>query len=75
LHKNLTSEYESFANRRLEHDLRQTVSETAEKGLATYEEKMADLKETKTWITDEEWKDVIEKIADMRIWLKEQNEA
>ena len=40
-----------------------------------YQAKLDDMKETKTWITDEERKDVSDKMSEIEQWLKEQLEA
>jgi len=74
LHKNLSAQFDSFNKRKVEHENREAVIESANKALDKYIESLQDLKETKTWITDEERKEVEDRVTEIRDWLKEQIE-
>jgi len=50
----LTAEFNSYDRRKKEHTQREAVIASANEALDAYVEKLEDLKETKTWITDEE---------------------
>ena len=51
------------------------VQETAQKALVGYEEKTEDLKETKSWISEDERQQVLDRIKEIREWLDEQLKA
>ena len=51
------------------------ILEVVTKAMDEFEAKLEDLKETKTWITEEEREDVSKKMNDILTWLKEQLEA
>lgn len=40
--------------------------------MVEYEKKLEDLKESKTWVTDEERKDVTDRMSEIQTWLQEQ---
>ena len=42
--------------------------------MQAYEAKIEDLKVNKTWITEAEFKDVTDKIADLREWVANKTE-
>ena len=75
LAKNLSEEFRTYVSRKEEHELRETVVATAEKGLEAYEGKVEELKTAKPWVTEEERQDVTDKIAEIKAWLQEQIEA
>jgi hypoxia up-regulated 1 len=68
---NLSSLYNNFDERKQEHLRRELVMETAKKALDGYEEKVEDLKDTKSWITEDERSQVLERIKEIRDWLDE----
>lgn len=43
--------------------------------MQAYESKIEDLKVNKTWITETEFKDVTDKIVDLREWLANMTDA
>jgi len=51
------------------------ILEVVSKGMDEYTAKLEDMKETKTWITEEERKDVSDKMEEIMKWLKEQLDA
>jgi HPt (histidine-containing phosphotransfer) domain-containing protein len=64
-----------MTKRKAEHLNREEASSDALKLLAKYDEKIEDLKESKTWISDEERKEVTDRVAEIRTWINEQMEA
>lgn len=72
--RNLKATYVKYENRKQEHEARKMVEETAEATFKDYEEKTRDLAETKTWITKEERQDVLDKVEEVRVWLRLQME-
>lgn len=72
LEKNLTKTATKFEERKSEHETREKVKSVVDEGMAEYTKKLEELKETKTWITDEERKDVSDKMAEIQKWLQDQ---
>ena len=62
---NLTEKFNVFTNRRDEHEKREMILEVIDRGMTEYKAKLDDMKETKTWITDEERKDVSDKMNEI----------
>jgi len=74
LYKTLNTQYGKLEKRRAADVGRdQFIKDTFEK-LEKFDESVQDLKETKSWISDEERKDVSDKIAEVRTWFNEQVE-
>jgi len=72
---NLTSVSQMYADRKAEHERRELVEQTAKKALDGYEEKTEDLKETKSWISEDERQQVLDRVKEVREWLDEQLKA
>lgn len=73
--KNLTDDYNKYNHLKTEHSYRSEILEKTEKAMQAYEAKIEDLRVNKTWITEEEFKDVTDKIVDLREWLVNKTEA
>ena len=73
--KNLTDDYNKYNNLKSEHQYRSEILEKTEKAMQAYESKIEDLKVNKTWITETEFKDVTDKIVDLREWLANMTDA
>ena len=71
----LKSDYKKYSVRKEEHDSRKQLEELSESTFADYEEKTRDLAETKTWITKEERQDILDKVEEVRVWLRLELEA
>ena len=74
MEKNLTSQLDKFESRKNEHDRREMVKKVVTEAMEEYEKKLEDLKETKTWITQEEREDVSSKMKEIQEWLNKQLE-
>lgn len=72
MHRDLKKGYDKYNKRKEEHEARKQLEEGSEKFFAEYEEKTRDLAETKTWITKEERQDVLDKITEVKEWLKKE---
>jgi hypothetical protein len=68
--KNLTNDYNHYIHLKNEHTYRGEILDKTEKAMEAYEAKIEDLKINKTWISEGEFKDVTDKISDLRDWLK-----
>jgi len=53
---------------------RARILEKTEEALTSYENRLEDIKENKTWISTNETDDVQSKINDIRAWIKNQTE-
>ncbi len=65
-YKNMTKDYEKFNNRKVQDAERPKAVEATEKALKKVEEKVAEMKESKPWITEEEKKDVLDKMKEIK---------
>lgn len=72
--KNLTDDYNRYNHLKTEHSYRSEILDKTEKAMQAYEAKIEDLKVNKTWITEAEFKDVTDKITDLREWLTNKTE-
>jgi len=72
--KNLTNDYNKYNRFKTEHSHREEILDKTEKAMVAYESKIEDLKVNKTWISEEEFKDVTDKITDLREWVKNKTE-
>ena len=64
----------TFKSRKSEHGLREDAVKLAQSKLDKILEKGEELKKKKPWITDEQKKDIWEKIDETRLWIEEQVE-
>lgn len=67
----MTKDFDKFSFRKLQDDERPKSVETANKMLKKIDEKVADMKESKPWITEAEKKDVLDKAAEVKKWLED----
>lgn len=73
--KNMTKDFDRFNNRKVLDEERPKSVESARKVLTKILDKVAEMKDAKPWITDEEKKDVTEKLEEVKKWLEETLEA
>ena len=66
--------YNKYNRFKTEHSHREEILDKTEKAMVAYESKIEDLKVNKTWISEEEFKDVTDKITDLREWVKNKTE-
>jgi len=69
--KNMTKDFDRFNNRKVLDEERPKSVESARKVLTKILDKVAEMKDAKPWITDEEKKDVTEKLEEVKKWLEE----
>lgn len=72
--KNLTNDYNHYQHLKTEHSYRSEILDKTEKAMQAYEAKIEDLKVNKTWISEQEFKDVSDKISDLRGWVANMTE-
>ena len=72
--KNLTNDYNHYQHLKTEHTYRSEILSKTETAMQAYEAKIEDLKINKTWITEQEFKDVEGKISDLREWVANMTE-
>lgn len=68
-HKELQKEFESLDNRKAWFEQQEEFKRATVEALDTYVEKVTKLSETKPWITDDELKDVTDKVDEIRKWF------
>ena len=75
----LQGAYSKLKTRKQEHALREETLPSVLQGLAEMRDRLPEILEQRPWITEEEGKDLADKISDMRSWLqdklKEQSKA
>ena len=74
MYRKIKKDYDKYSKRKEEHEARKTVEEGSDKVFEEFEEKTRDLAETKPWITKEERQDVLDKIQEVKDWLKKELE-
>lgn len=68
-HKDLSKEFEKLDNRKGWYEQQAEFKQATIEALDTYLEKIAKLSETKPWITNDELKDVTDKVEEIRTWF------
>jgi hypothetical protein len=68
-HKELQKEFDKLDNRKAWYEQQDEFKRATVEALDTYVEKVAKLTETKPWITDDEVKDVTDKVDEIRKWF------
>jgi len=69
-HKDLAKEFEKLENRKQWYEQQDEFKKATVDALDAYLEKVAKLSETKPWITDDELKDVTDKVEEIRKWFE-----
>ena len=70
-HSDLNSKYQKLKIRKEEYHHRDTAVEDCRKRISTYQDKVDDVSSKKTWITDDNKKDIYEKLNETLAWLEE----
>lgn len=68
-HKELQQEYSKLENRKGWYEQQDEFKKATIEALDTYVEKVAKLSETKPWLTEDELKDVTDKVDEIRKWF------
>lgn len=69
-HKDLSKQFEKLENRKGWFEQQDEFKNNTITALDTYLEKVSKLSESKPWITDEELKDVVDKVDEIRKWFE-----